>query len=319
MAKSKKRLSFEKPDKHGIPLRELIALNGQFRPKGCLPENLGDGFLLAWNPVFRGIRTEALERGFRFSATDHGLYYSFPLMALDGVIEKRVIPYRDNASWLSLLEKNAPGRFTLTELKRSELRFNYVFHESAHCIAHSLFFGRARFSSLPKNADTLLKILLGEAFANTVECLSAIYAEGEMASYFLDGNCHFRSSEKEVREIRRCARKFGFAATARVLLASFLYANYLFDRLGPAELKRIRVFAGLPAGTELRKLAAIGTELSESFRTTTTHLHLMKLGFPSNLSPLMRGDPLSRLEKRAQVNEQAVALAAIASRGLDRP
>jgi hypothetical protein len=314
----KKRLSFEEPDKRGIPLAELITVHRQFSPKGFLPENLGDGFLLAENPVFRNVRTEAKALGFRFSRNNHGLYYTFPLMSLDSVIESRQIPYRDNFSWLPILEKSAPGQFTLTELKRSELQFNYVFHEAAHCIAHAKFFARARFSSLPKNADTLRKIMLGEAFANMVECLSAAFAEGEIGSYFLDGNCHFRSSPREVREIRRAARKWGYEKTAKVLLGGFLYANYLLDRLGRSELNRIAQFAGLEKGASIGKLASIGTELSEQFRTTTTHLHLIKMGFPARISSLMRGDPLAALLKKEnmELKEQANSLAAIASRGL---
>jgi len=317
---ARKRLTFEKRDKNGIPLQELISVHSQFRGRGSLPRNLGDGFLLSQNPVFRSVREEALARGFSFSAKDYSLYYSFPLMSLDFVIERRQIPYRDNFAWLPLLEKSAPGAFTLTELKRSELQFNYLFHESAHCIAHSTFFGRRSFRSLPKNADTLLQILLGEAFANTVECMSAAFAEGEIGSYFLDGNCHFRSNPKEVREIRRCARRFGWEKTARVLLAAFLYANYLFDRIGRGEHARIRHFACLPKDAKIQRLAKIGTELSESFRTTTTQLHLMKLGFSGELGALMRQDPLARLEKKAKllVKERAYALAQIASRSLDQ-
>lgn len=315
---AKKRLSFENRDKNGIPLRELIAVHRQFRPRGSLPGNLGDGFLLDQNPVFRNVRETCLDRGFVFSLTGHGLYYSFPLMSLDTVIEKRVIPFRDNFAWLPLLEKSAPGQFTLTELKRSELLFNYIFHEAAHCIAHSVFFGRARFSRLPKNADTLRKILLGEAFANMVEALSAAFAEGEIGSYFLDGNCHFRSSRKEVKEIRRFAKAHGFEKTARVLLAAFLYANYLLEHLGRREQARIREFAGLDKGVKVGKLARIGTELSEQFRTTTTHFHLIKMGFPASLGPLLRPDPLAALLKKEnmKLKEQAYSLAAIASRGL---
>lgn len=309
-----KKLQFEKCDPLGIPLRELIAVHRQFRPGMRLAGNLGDGFLCAQNPVFRNIRQECLRRGFSFTNRESGPYYAFPLMSLDAVIEARRIPYRDNFVWLEILEKQVPGKFTLTELKRSELQFNYVFHESAHCIAHAVFFGRARFSRLPKNADTLLRILLGEAFANMVECLSAVFAEGEIGGYFLDGNCHFRANVKEAKELRRAVKKWGLEKTGRVLLAAFLYANYLVDRLGRKELARIREFAGLEKSAEITALAKIGTELSEQFRTTTTHLHLIKMGFPSALGVMMRGDPLLRLEKNAGLRAKALELAAIAAR-----
>jgi hypothetical protein len=316
---AKQRLRFEERDKGGIPLAEVAAVHRQFRAAISLPGNLGDGFLCAHNPVYRYIRRACLASGFSFTRKNTERYYAFPLMSLDEVIDKRKIPYRNNFVWLEALEKRSPGKFTLTELKRSELQFNYLFHESAHCIAHSLFFSRTRFSHLPKHADSLLQILLGESFANTVEALSAVFAEGEIGSYFLDGNCHFRSSAREVRVIRRCGRIFGFEKTALVLLGSFLYANYLWNKLGRAELARILSFAGLE-GTSNRKLvlslARIGTELSEQFRTTTTQLHLMKLGYPANLQPLMRGDPLLRLRKKGKILAKTRELARIATEGL---
>jgi len=316
---AKARLTFKTCDKKGIPLAELISVHRQFCSTHSLGDNLGDGYLCAQNPVYLNVRKACLESGYSYSQENHGHYYSFPLMSLDDVIESRRIPYRNNFAWLKILEARAPKKFTLTELKRSELQFNYLFHESAHCIAHSLFFGRTPFSRIKKNADTLMKIMVGEAFANTVEGLSAAFAEGEIGSYFLDANCHFRSNKKEVRAIRAGGKRWGFEKTTMILLLSFLYANYLRDKLGKQELARIRSLAGLEKMANISVLAKIGTELSEQFRTTTTHLHLMKLGFPSDLKRLMNQDPLARLQqpKNHSARDITWQLAKIASRGLD--
>jgi hypothetical protein len=58
------RLQFEKYDKNGIPLKEVITVHKLFKGAKTLPGNLGDGFLYATNPVFRSIRDEYLKRGF---------------------------------------------------------------------------------------------------------------------------------------------------------------------------------------------------------------------------------------------------------------
>jgi hypothetical protein len=308
----KKRLNLGKPGT-GAPVSHLLQAHGQFTPPRSLPGNLGDGFLCTFNPVFRSLRREARLRGARFSDRADPAYYSFPLMSLDDAIDKRVIPYRANAQWLARL---APLGFTVGDLKNGELQFNYLFHESAHFVAHVEFFKRGKISRAPKNADTLLAIMVGEAFANMVECLASAYAEGEIGSFFLDANCHFRANEREVKTLRASIAEFGGAPTARALLAAFLYSNYLRERLSKAELARVARFAGIPPNPFLARLARVGLQLNEKFRTVTTPLHLRKCGFPAlKLPSLFSGDPLSLLldPRRARLRGGAERLAVIAA------
>jgi hypothetical protein len=308
----KLKLSFEKFDPSGIPLTELIAVQKQFRVYSRLPENLGDGFLSATNPVFRNIRVEFRRRGFKFTHQDLNGYFAFPLMSLDEAIFSRKVPYYRNASWLEKLEKAAPGKFTLSELRRSELKYNYLFHESAHCIAHDAFFGRKDIRRVPKNRQALLKVFLGEAFANTVEALSYAFAEGEIGGYFLDANCHFRASEREMLTLQRAVAKFGAERTALVLMGAFLYSNYLFEKLNGKQRKLIGELAGFEAPPALIR---IGLQLNEEFRTATTPLHLVKTGFPKDLGKWMRQDPLKDLLRDKDLLAKARRLAAIAGNG----
>lgn len=314
--KQKRRLAFGRLDQKGIPLAEVIAVHEQFRGKNTLPANLGDGFLYAQNPVFRSVRREYLRLGFSFTQHDFCDYFAFPLMALDEVTTAGKIPYRNNAVWLKKIEKATPGTFTLTTLKRSELQFNYLFHESAHFIAHAAFFGKKRVAALPKDQGTLLRIMLGEALANTVECLSAAFAEGEIETYFLNANCHFRANAKEVKVLRRGVEKLGTEAVACILFASFLYSNFLFERLSKKQKTLILTFAKAPKAKLTNDLVHIGLQLSEEFRQTTTPLHLWKLKFPSNLPRLLQFDPLARLLKpeNSLLRSQVSALLALLAR-----
>lgn len=263
--------------------------------------------------MYASVRREALARGVRFSSRGAGDYYSYPLMALDDVIASRRIPFRENARWIPQL---ARAGFTLGDLKNGELQFNYLFHESAHLIAHAEIFGRRLPRRLPKSADTLLGIMVGEAFANMVECLGSAFAEGEIFAYFLDANCHFRASEREVRILRAAGARWGWEVTARVLLGAFLYSNYLFERLSKAELARVAAFAGLPPSAPIGSLARVGLQLHEKFRSVTTPLHLRKLGFGADLPRLFRADPLRLLldARRARLLRATHALAAVAAR-----
>ncbi|MGZ3704288.1 MAG: hypothetical protein ACXVC4_21030 [Bdellovibrionota bacterium] len=299
----------------GEPLAHLITAHRQFRSH--VPENIGDGFLYEFNPVFRSVRDEARARGVRFTHHDYCDYFAYPLMCIDDVIDARRIPYRKNFRWLEILEKRG---FNLDDLKKGELQYNYLFHESAHLIAHDEFFGRKSLARMPKNASTLLAIMLGEAFANTVECLASAFSEGEIGSFFLDANCHFRASEREVKLLRSALGRYGAETTARVLIAAFLYSNYLVERLTPAELGRVRRFAGLQANAPIDSLAKIGLQLNEKFRSVTTPLHLRKCGFGEDLPRLFAADPLRLLlaPGRAGLRRGAERLAGIAARDTRR-
>ena len=311
-----RKLRLTPPDRKGIPLAHLIRAHRQFGGPRCLRENIGDGFLYEFNPVFRSIRDETLKRGIRFTDRDYCDYYAFPLMCLDDVVDARKIPYRRNFRWLKILEKRAPDEFTLGDLKKSELQFNYLFHESAHLIAHDEFFGKVSLRRAPKNGATLLAIMLGEAFANMVECLSSGFAEGEIGGYFLDANCHFRANEREVKILRSFGKRYGLSKAARVLMASFLYSNYLHERLTKRELGMVAQFAGLPPSARVSRLAGVGLELNEKFRVTTTPLHLRKSGFRHNLPKLFASDPLTLLlqPRCAALRRGAARLADIAAR-----
>jgi hypothetical protein len=309
-----KKLSFEKFDQRGIPLAEVIAVHRQFRAHSRLIDNLGDGFLCATNPVFRSVREEFLARGFSFTEKNLNGYFAFPLMSLDEAIDSRQVPYRENFLWLEKLEKSAPGTFTLTELKRSELKFNYLFHEAAHCIAHDLFFGKKSIRRAPKSSDTLLKIFLGEAFANSVEALASAFAEGEIGGYFLDANCHFRANGKEVGILQKSLARLGAEATALALIGSFLYSNYLFESLSQKQYARISSLAGASIP---RSLVKIGLQLNEEFRTSTTPLHLVKTGFPMDLGRLMQADPVEAILRSPKLERKVRELARIAGRGAE--
>ncbi len=305
----KAKLSFLRLDVKGIPLRELIAVHEQFHARNSLRDNLGDGFLYHQNPVYRHVRDEYARLGFRFTDRDFADYYAYPLMALDEAIDAGKIPYRRNFAWLKKLERSAPGLFTLPTLKASELQYNYLFHESAHFLAHRRLFGRISPKKVPKTQDSLLRIMLGESFANTAECLSAAYAEGEIGTYFLEANCHFRANREEVKVLRRSVRRWGGERVARALLAAFLYSNFLYERLSAAQRKRVGEFSQIDE--PMAPLLAIGLQLSEEFRQTTTPLHLWKLGFPPNLPRLLRFDPLAKLlePRNLALRSQALSLA----------
>lgn len=290
-----KRAAFVPWDPQGIPLNFLITAHKQNPSSKALRENLGDAFLYRQNPVFRNIRDEYLKRGFRYRDRDFCGAFSFPLMALDEFIDARAIPYHRNFRWIERMQRIAPGKFTFSEVKRFDLKFNYLMHESAHLIAHETFFGETSLRDVPKNASGLLRILLGEAFANTSEAISSVFAQDTFGNFFLSANSYFVVRGNNLVELVRFVRRFSFGAASRVLLASFLYANYLYVRLDKEELQAIRRFAGLGPRAPVEALVKIAFGLSMGFRLNTTPLHLFKIGFDREIAKLMERDPLRML------------------------
>ena len=99
-----------------MKVSELILLQRAHHGPGRLRGNLGDGLLFAKNPFYRRVRLATLARGFRYTTEDPGSYFAFPLAALDTVLEKRRVPYRDNVAALERLERVRPGFFELSDL-----------------------------------------------------------------------------------------------------------------------------------------------------------------------------------------------------------
>lgn len=310
-----KKIKIRGLDPKGIPLREVIALHRYFRAPAALAANLGDGFLYATNPVFRSVRDEFLLRGFSFTLEDRWDYFSFPLLCLDDILAAGLIPYRRNFAWLERMEKAAAG-FTLSDLKKSELQFNYLFHESAHFVAHDVLFAGRPLKKCARNRATLLRILVGEAFANTAECLSYLFSEGEIGGYFLDANCHYKIDEKEARALRAEGRGEGAEVLVGALMASFLYANGLYNSLGSAERARVAKISGARGAKAVRAAIRNGLSLSDSFRDTTTPFHLHKQGF-QRLPRLFDFDPLGALARDPALAKPWAKLVGILSRDLN--
>lgn len=238
-------------------------------------------------------------------------------MGLDKILAEGVVPYRDNFTCLERLEAQAPGRFGLEAVYRFELGFNYVFHESAHCLAHREFAPITEKS----RSFALLKILLGEAFANTAECLSSAFVTGEIGAYFLKANAHFTLDLEDSALLIRVAREIGFQNTAKALIYSFFYSNSLYLSLGEAERRSIAALAEIktpPGGFE--RLTDIALSLSERFRTETSFLYLIKLGFSQDDFALFQQDPAITLasEEAAPLKESVANLAALLTKNCDQ-
>jgi hypothetical protein len=155
---------------------------------------------------------------------------------------------------------------------------------------------------------------LGESFANTTECLSCVFSEGELATYFLEANCHFRGDAQDAETILSAMQKYGAAVVVRILFASFLYSNFLYERLSEKQISKIKVFSGLGKQAAVHRLIRIGLQLNERFRTVTTPFHLWKSGFSD---PKVNFDPLDTIREDKKLQKQLSELLQVLTKGLE--
>jgi hypothetical protein len=318
-----KKLSFTF-DSKGIPLSFLIQLHNKYvlekkSATKTLKDNIGDAFLYHENPIFRNIRDEYLKRGFRFSTVDFCDYNTFPLMALDELIDTGKIPYLRNFRWLERLHEACPGRFTSLDLQQLQFRFNSLLHESAHLIAHDVFFGDRSLKNIPKNEDSLLQILANESFSNAVDTLVWIFPNGTVGFFFLFANSRAYPRAEELSGFMNLIKKYGISSSVRLIFAWFLYYNYLYSFLEVSELKQIREFAEIKLEADLVKdLGIFNLGTNTAFRTKTTPFHLFKIGFDQELSRLIDRDPFELLNEPGlgHVREKIDLLLAILQRNM---
>jgi hypothetical protein len=274
---------------------------------GRLLESLGDGFLYRQNPYVRRIRKAALRAGFRYTLADRESYFGFPLIHLDTILRTRRIPYRPSLPALLHLEASRPGFFTLADLRQNRPAPNYLLHESAHAVAFRELFGRPR--DVPgalREPEALVKLMLGESFAMTAEYFAACAVTGSLHAWFFSISSYRRRTQKK-KAIGELIERLGFGPVCRAVLLSFLYNNFLVDRLDHRRFERLTRTAGLSKLTPAlaRKLQGALNGLmvmSHEFRYDTARLFLTMFGRSRDIRRELAADPLDLLAADRKVS-----------------
>jgi hypothetical protein len=287
-----------------LRLAELLALQRRCHGRNRLAESVGDGFLYLDNPFFRRVRDATVKAGFRFSLTDGGGYYGFPLIHLDTLLSRREIPYRPSFTALEHLEQLRPGFFTLADLQKNRPAPNYLLHESAHAVAFRALFGRTKdVRAAFSEPSALIALMLGEAFAMTAEYFAACAVRGQPHAWFFSISSYRHRTQKK-KAIGELLERYGFDFVGRAVLLAFLYHNFLVDRLESRQVARLAHLADpgvarrfTPA--ERRNLASTLSglmQMSPEFRYDTSRLFLAMFGRSRNIRRELSSEPLLLLE-----------------------
>jgi hypothetical protein len=264
-----------------VQVADLLAVDERYESENSIPLVLGDRYLYAVNKVFTNIRNEVIARGYRFSNADSRLlrdYQTMPLLMLQEIIERKIIPYVDNVSILQTIIKRTPGLKLPARFIANTLHRNYLFHESCHCVAYYI---------LQENKDFLDELcrsekerfvmisILTESFANTVERLSSSAPCPNSHVFFFNLNSYMNYDLNSRQVLQDALEKHGIQRLFRLAFLGYMHSNLRKAKADPATVDRMLTlaWAGSPISEEERKpmdeLVNNGYAIHSGFREET--------------------------------------------------
>lgn len=255
---------------------DALDIHKSFTPAGARADILGDGFLMERNPVYRKVREQAGEIGCEWVEA-YPEYLLLPFHELPRIVQTKRIPYVPSARLMHRVEEERPGVFATVDVPIPE---SYHLHEAAHVLAdHHL-------QAIPASSreERILKSLLAESFANTVDALACGFAGDEMHEFFLKMNCYMQPQKKNIQAMTRVREALGFRFLFMLAFFSYLHANFLTSPMSKKRIDELRgqYAGGKKVGVKLQKdiqtVSSLGEKLDPIFRVTTTGNYLKQMG-----------------------------------------
>ncbi len=249
---------------------ELLKIHISSLAPGNHPDILGDGFLFHKNPVYRAVKSMATKGGASFTeATTQ--YLLMPFNQLDEIVRLKQIPYVPAARLMNELEAKHPGIFGLEQMPMPE---SYHLHEAAHVIADACCASVVAETI----SEKILRALLCESFANTVDALACGYADSDLHRLFIQQNSYMKPAAELSSCLARVRATRGAEFTFRLMLSSYVNANFLREPVS-AEPG--------PLHDDILALHEMVQELDPLFRVTTTQNYFQLQGFPGEVYDLL--------------------------------
>lgn len=259
-----------------MKLSKVLSVHQTYKKDESLSEVLGHDFLMKNNLVYRNIILQALDLGSRFeSATPE--YLLMPFHQLEKIVSTKTIPYIPSAGLLQGVESKRANVLSTDDLSVPE---SYHLHEAAHVIADE-FFKKDGLS----DQEQILKALICESFANTVDALSWISVEDDMHHFFLWQNCYMHPEESDIESMRLTLDHFGLKFLFAFTMISYLHANFLKEGLEKEVIENLAQSFAPDAELnedwikELMSLRAMAEKIDPQFRVMTTKMYFSLEGY----------------------------------------
>lgn len=307
-----------------VRIQSLIELDTQ-TSSSALPRAVGDCFLYRRNLMFARIRDLAIHFGCRFVCDDTPLcrdYQGLPLLTLGRILDGKIIPYFDNANVLTRLLESDPQVALPPQFIVSNVKHNYAFHESAHCVAHTVLGQNSNVLGAACQSDRerfVLEAILVESFANTIEMLGSTEDASVSHAVFYALNSYMWMNLKRKELLEGCRRALGFEATFLLVYFSYVESNFATEKANTGTYERIRQALGGVDVEEglLKAIVEVGFGLNQGFRDKTTPAYFRVLGFEREYLMMTQASCLEDPERRAAICRMARILADLGLQGLD--
>lgn len=278
-------------------LRDFLKLHDEaYTPQG-IKLSLGDSYLYKHNPVFRNIRDEFFKAGYTYTDKDFCHYAVMPYASLKAILKEKKVPYFDNVTVLKEIEAQQPGRFTCNDILK--VKPNYTLHESSHCVVeHFLKDVTLNEASLSNEGKQAFKMIMAEAFANTVETLANLPNHSLEQRLFFELGSYAIHPKKVNQMLQQATETIGARLVFHLVYVSYLYSNCLYPEPNSKALNYILDLLIADEGLRkkatdsqsVRKLFNHAFELSLDFRTQTTSFYCAFSGLKTNIDQLLNID-----------------------------
>ncbi len=271
-----------------LKLHEVLQSHHSEKVLNSHSDILGDSFLLKYNALYRSIKHQAVSIGCTYKEASIE-YVLMPFQQLGKIAETKTIPYIPNARLIQDVEDRRHGVLTIDDIHIPE---SYHMHEAAHLVAEN-FLNTNTFSN-PQ--EKILKSMVCESFANTVDALSWISVKEDMHHFFLWQNCYMHPSSEETNAISQIVKSFGMHFTALFTLISYLHVNFLKEEV-PVPLIEDLVLRSAPDVklnkdrlAECEAVQRVTNLIDPQFRMVTTKTYLNLEGFDGEVDDILNFD-----------------------------
>ncbi len=282
-----------------MKLGSILNIHSQHQLQHSVSAILGDGYLLSQNRLYRKIRNLITENEYQLTDKPSLNYQTFPMGELENLIEQKKLPYTDNVSALTDLCRRTQDQISWDHVV-DNLKANYVFHESCHAVARSL---RPPIQS--KNRDWIVALLIEESFANTCEMFLLIDANEAVHRIFIEKNSYFTVFEIKSL-LKKMADKYSPAAIFKMILVSYLWSHFLWDRITDSDFKKLLSYCRIQTDSDfkmLRSLCMNAFDLNPRFRQTTTEMYLKLNQINDPVAKVLNFDPFEILQSNTELQK----------------
>ena|GEM_PF-3619670 len=264
---------------------DILDVHSSYRPEGSHPDILGDGYLMQTNPIYRSVKAVSLKIGCKYVEA-YPDYLLLPFHELPNIVARKEIPYVPAARLMKNVEQNHPGVFSTDDMP---MPGSYHLHEAAHVIAEH-FLKNAKASSMQ---EKILKMILAESFANTVDALACTAVTDDIHYLFIRQNSYMHPQKKTIRAMNALAERMGFRFTFMLTYLTYVHANFLTSPLSKKAIQELaeRYASGVKMDAKIKKnieaVCEIGEKLDPQFRFTTTANYFKQHGFEGDIHDLL--------------------------------